>query len=224
MSMSSTLQTKPFGLSFPFFRVFPKSDDYLKLEGIKRIAGGRLRCFGMLDVKRDSSKISRGRILGRTGGDVCGAIIISGVFFSDPPICDQIRKTFTRSRSTDFWWTLAAKLRLPVQKGIKTLVLKETNDPYFPFTLDLFNSRAIIKALKGSGSSRNMILSKIWRRCNFRLRPLGWRKLEKFSILRLCVILDVHFSDYFSLSSTNLYINSKLFLRLCVLEAPLMLQ
>ena len=100
--MSSTLETEPFGLSFPFFGVFPQSDDYLKLEGINRIAGGRLRCFGMLDVKRDSSKISRGRILGQTGGDVCGAIIISGVFFSDPANCDQIRKTFTRSPSTDF--------------------------------------------------------------------------------------------------------------------------
>ena len=43
-----------------FSLVSPFSEDYLKLEGIKRIADGRLRCFGMFDVKGDSSKISTG--------------------------------------------------------------------------------------------------------------------------------------------------------------------
>ena len=57
-------------------QIFPFSGDYLKLEGIKRIAEGRWRCFGMFDVKGDSSKI---RILERTGSDI-RAIMISSSF------------------------------------------------------------------------------------------------------------------------------------------------
>ena len=57
-------------------QVFPFSGDYLKLEGIKRIAEGRLRCFGMFDVKRDSSKISREKDSGGDGA-VTSAIMIS---------------------------------------------------------------------------------------------------------------------------------------------------
>ena len=78
-----------------------------------------------------------------------------------------------------------------------------------------------------SGSSRNMILSKIRRRaikwCKFRFAIDSGRwvggNLRSFLSFGYAWYLMSIFSDYFSLSSTNLYINSKLFLRLCVLEA-----
>ena len=67
-------------LNFSLSFVFPFSGAYLKLEGIKRIAEGRLRCFGMFDVKRDSSKISREKDSGgfwRRRPAVTSAIMIS---------------------------------------------------------------------------------------------------------------------------------------------------
>ena len=68
-----------------------------------------------------------------------------------------------------------------------------------------------------SGSSRNMILSKIWRRaikwCNFRF-AIDSGRWEKSSILRLWYLMSI-FSDYFSVSSTNLHQFKTIFATLC---------